>query len=163
MTKRPEFPPHLQRIIDEQRARNAQPVQPAHDAHGGHAAQPAKAKKFHSKVVADHEGVVYESALERDVAADLGRMKAAGEIAGWTWAPRFVLEHDPATPNTLVTYRPDFLVWPIDGGPWYAIDAKGMRLATFNVKARLWKVRYAQHPLYLVRRVRGGGRETIAA
>lgn len=153
--QRPQFPPHLQKVIDEQRARQ--------HAHAGGDPPAPKKTKFRSRTVVDGDGVVYESALERDVAANLEMRRQLGEIAKWTWAPRFLIEQDPATPNTLVTYRPDFIVWPLDNQPWYVIDAKGVRTATFNVKARLWKVRYPDHPLMLVRRVKGGGRVMVAA
>lgn len=120
-----------------------------------------KPRKYRNEFVVDHDGVIYESALERDTKAELELLLARRKIASWSWGPRFVLQNDPEQPNTLIYYRPDFLVRPSPEGfrvsgvlitcP-FIVDAKGRRTAVFNNKVRQWKVRYPKVPLVLVAR-----------
>lgn len=144
---RPPLPPHVLRALQEAAPKEVPGEPPPAPVNPG-----TKPTKFRSKVATDHEGVVYESRLERATSWELELMRQRGEIARWTWGPRFLLQQDPLKPNTMITYRPDFLVWPSSGGPWFALDAKGMRTAAFNLKVRLWKLRYPAHPLWLVKK-----------
>lgn len=102
-------------------------------------------------------GVVYDSEHEMHVAEWLGAEVRAGRVLEWKWGPRMLLQRDPDQPNTLITYRPDFIVRPVQvyetrfkADTWYAIDAKGYRTKEFNLKARLWRVAYPANALYVI-------------
>jgi hypothetical protein len=95
-------------------------------------------------------GELYDSKAERDYAAVLEHRRIEiQDIGRWAWAPRFVLQDNP-----LITYRPDFLVWPstfFTGQPFYAVDVKGHTTRDFSLRVRLWKARYPNVPLCVVK------------
>jgi hypothetical protein len=93
-------------------------------------------------------GELYDSKAERDYAAVLEARSRDGRgriIRAWSWAPRFVLQDEP-----LITYRPDFVFWTLDGRPRVA-DVKGHAARDFSLRVRLWKARYPDVPLAVVR------------
>jgi hypothetical protein len=146
-----DLPPHLQKLI-----RQENPWM------GGQAAK--KPSTYRSRTCVDRDGVMYDSEWERDLVPQLDALVAAGQLARWTWGPRFRLQQDTAQPNTLITYRPDYRLWPgphgfaIDGlvlVEWFVLDAKGgQSTPVFKNKARQWKLTYPhqQHPIVLARR-----------
>jgi hypothetical protein len=114
------------------------------------AAAPPKKNKLNNRWCWDEMGVVYQSKLERATAVELDHLVLVGKIERWSWGPRFLLQSDPERPGTLITYTPDFLVWPGGGHAWFVVDSKGMKTAVFQNKVRMWKVRYPTHQLWLV-------------
>lgn len=113
----------------------------------------SKPTKYRSRSVEGPMGELYDSQWECDVAWDLEMQLRRGEIARWSWAPRFVLQWDPQRPRTLVTYRPDFIVWKSRGASdWYAIDAKGVRTQLFARSERMWRVKFPNNPLVVLKK-----------
>ena len=135
MRRRGILPPSLVRVLEEEEGRG--PLA---------AAKPAK---YRSRLFEDGEHILFDSEWEADVRDQLELQRLRRLIDRWAYAPRFVLQRDPLRPRTMITYRPDFIVWPPEDEqlPWHVIDAKGVRTQLFMVKVRLWKMRMPEHKL----------------
>jgi hypothetical protein len=104
-----------------------------------------KRQKYNAVRCVGPLGELYDSKAERDYARILFEKDEALELIAWSWAPRFVLQDEP-----LITYRPDFVVWPLEGG-MHVVDVKGHAARDFSLRVRLWKSRYPNVPLCVVK------------
>jgi hypothetical protein len=93
-----------------------------------------------------HNGVRYASKAEAARAAELDQLKRAGEILTWIGQPTVRL----GVPENV--YRPDFLVIPSPGLPWFE-DVKGHETAKFRRDKKLW-ARYGDLPLNIIKKGR---------
>ena len=78
-----------------------------------------------------YNGVRYASKAEAERALSLDIMLQAGEVLDWIGQPTTRL----GVPENV--YRPDFLVIPLTGRPWYE-DVKGRETAKFRRDKKLW-------------------------
>lgn len=81
-----------------------------------------------------YNGREYPSALEANTRAQLDRMQTAGLVTSIREQVKFDLPAD-------ISYVADFLVTYAVGEP-RVIDAKGLKLAVFRMKAKLFKEKY---------------------
>lgn len=88
---------------------------------------------------------LYDSEAERDRAAELRLLEAAGEISGLEEQPRLEIER-------LVFYRPDFKYVERDGRLVYE-DVKGAEGERWRVIVRLWAI-HGPAPLLVTKRAR---------
>lgn len=134
------LPPALQRIIDQRRGAT-DPTQP-------------RKRKYGGKLCTDQLGILYDSMAERDRADELRAMLALGDIAWWSFGPRFVLveAHYDSRGRRVpaVTYRPDYLVRDKFQRVW-AEDTKGYATREFKMKQKLWAVKYPDVELRVIR------------
>lgn len=103
----------------------------------------ASSKSKYGAVKTEYAGVRYDSRGEARRAESLDMLVAAGECLDWVRQPKVAL----GVPE--LTYRPDFLVIPARGKPWYE-DFKGAETPEFRKNARLW-ARYGRLELRVVR------------
>ena len=95
---------------------------------------------------------MYDSAGEAEYARRLDLLKAAGAIHAWRRGGTWVLLDPPpgGGRRERITLRPDFEVWPAPGR-LEVRDFKGVVTAVFRLKALLFKRRYPDVPLVVVR------------
>lgn len=107
--------------------------------------------KYHARRT-EYAGAVYDSRGEAEYARHLDLLKAAGVIHDWRRGGEWVLLDTPpgGSRRDRITLRPDFEVWP-EPGRLEVRDFKGVMTAVFRVKARLFKRRYPNVPLIIVR------------
>lgn len=110
-----------------------------------------KPHKYHARRT-EYAGAVYDSRGEAEYARHLDLLKVAGVIHDWRRGGEWVLLDAPPGGNRRerITLRPDFEVWPAPGR-LEVRDFKGVVTAVFRVKARLFKRRYPNVPLIIVR------------
>lgn len=100
-------------------------------------------------------GVLYASKAEAARAAELDLQMMAGVVSWWIGQPLFRL----GVPEN--TYRPDFLVVPVEG-PARVEDVKGHRTRAFGRNLKLWRS-YGPCELWIIERgkvterIPGGG------
>lgn len=92
--------------------------------------KPGAKNKFRNCPVS-HDGFNFPSKLEGKRYLELKMQRNHGIIRGFTLQPAITLG------THLNRCRPDFLVFPNDGLPWYE-DVKGRELATFKKTKQLW-------------------------
>jgi hypothetical protein len=110
----------------------------------------ARPNKYHARRT-EHEGEWYDSAGEAEYARHLDLLQAAGAIRAWRRGGEWVLLDSPTgKKRDGITLRPDFEVWPAPG-QLEVRDFKGVVTAVFRLKAKLWKARYPDVPLVIVR------------
>jgi hypothetical protein len=98
-----------------------------------------------------YNSVRYASRAEASRAAELDILLKAGRILAWFGQITVRL----GVPENI--YRPDFLVIPSDGVPWFE-DVKGFETPKFRRDKKLWKA-YGRLELRVIRN--GGVVETI--
>ena len=107
-----------------------------------------KPHKYHARRTA-YGGAWYDSAGEAEYARRLDLLKAAGAIHDWRRGREWVLLDAPRRRDS-ITLRPDFEVFPAPER-LELHDFKGVMTATFRLKAKLFKARYQEVPLIVVR------------
>lgn len=96
------------------------------------------------------EGIRFDSKAEADYYAHLLMLKRAGEITQLTLQPKFILQEHPK-----ITYIADFdVTWAT--GERVVYDVKGMLNQTFKLKLKLFKAKYPEVMLQLIKRKRKG-------
>ena len=110
----------------------------------------ARPHKYHAKRTA-YAGAWYDSAGEAEYARRLDLLKAAGAIHDWRRGGEWVLLDSPTgRKRDGITLRPDFEVWPAPGR-LEVRDFKGVVTEVFRLKALLFKARFPDVPLLIVR------------
>lgn len=92
-----------------------------------------KPSKYGAKKT-EYKGVMYDSQLEANVAAQLDMLQKAGKVTRWERQVRFDLAGNNA-------YVADFVVHYRDGLP-RVLDPKGKELPVFRIKRKLFRERY---------------------
>jgi len=123
--------------------RGAPAPAPSASGHGRH--------KYGARRTA-YGGAWYDSRGEAAYAQRLDLLKATGAIRDWRRGGEWVLVDAPpgGRRRDRITLRPDFEVWPAPGR-LEVHDFKGVVTAVFRLKAKLWKARYPDVPLVIVR------------
>lgn len=93
-------------------------------------------------------GETYDSKAEAARACQLTLLQKAGHILSWKRGAADVMIDGPSR-GRRVTYRPDFIVWGINGEQW-AEDVKGFVPREFRIKAILWEQKHPDIPLRVV-------------
>jgi hypothetical protein len=111
-------------------------------------------RKYGGTLCTDSNGVLYDSQLERRRALELKILFEHGEITWWSWGPRYVLVDATVDERTgkrtaAVTYRPDFVV--LEKGVLRVEDTKGLKTQMFMLKQKLWKARYPNVELRVIK------------
>jgi hypothetical protein len=97
--------------------------------------------KYHNKkTVVD--GIEFDSKLEAGRYGELKLLLMTGEIKSFKRQPSFLFESG-------IRYRPDFIVWGLDGIPWVE-DSKGVRTKEFNLKEKIWQNEYPDMKLKVI-------------
>ena len=97
--------------------------------------------KYRSKPTI-YNGVRYASKAEAARACEFDFLLRAGHILLWIGQPTIRL----GVPENV--YRPDFLVIPTEGLPWFE-DVKGVETQKFRRDKKLW-ARYGKLPLRII-------------
>ena len=115
--------------------------------------------KYHARRT-EYAGACVRQPGEAGYARRLDLLKAARAIHAWRRGWEWVLLDAPpgGGRRDRITLRPDFEVWP-EPGRLEVRDFKGVLTAVFRLKARLWRARYPDVPLIIVR---ADGSETPA-
>jgi Protein of unknown function (DUF1064) len=91
------------------------------------------------------------NAVVTEYARRLDLLQSAGAIHAWRRGGEWVLLESPTgRKRDGITLHPDFEVWPAPGR-LEVRDFKGVVTAVFRLKAKLWKARYPDVPLLVVR------------
>jgi hypothetical protein len=101
-----------------------------------------------------YNGATYDSKGEAEFAQRLDLLKEAGAIHDWRRGKDWLLLEPPNE----IKYRPDFEVW-VTPDDFRLIDFKGALTDVFELKAKLFKARYPDTPLWLAF---ADGREELA-
>lgn len=97
--------------------------------------------KYHN-IKTTVDGILFDSKAEARRYSELKILKQAGLIDSFKRQPSFLFESG-------IRYRPDFIVWGLDGIPWVE-DSKGVRTKDFNLKEKLWKDEYPDMELRVI-------------
>jgi hypothetical protein len=108
---------------------------------------PSVVKRKYRNVPTEYGGRKYASKAEAARAAELDLLLRAGQIRAWQPQVLFRLGSDENC------YRPDFLVWHLDGST-HAEDVKGKSTPKFEADKRRW-LAHGPCPLWVLRSSRG--------
>lgn len=99
------------------------------------------ATKYHN-IKTEVDGILFDSKLEAKRYGELKILLKAGQIKSFKRQPSFLFESG-------IRYRPDFIVWGIDGICWVE-DSKGKKTSDFIMKEKLWKDEYPDMELRVI-------------
>lgn len=97
--------------------------------------------KYHN-IKTKVDGILFDSKLESRRYGELKLLLKAGQIKSFKRQPSFLFESG-------IRYRPDFIVWGLDGIPWVE-DSKGVKTKEFSLKQRIWKSEYPDMELRVI-------------
>lgn len=86
-----------------------------------------------------YDGILYASQAEARYAAKLDLLRRAGKIRHWSRQARYEI-------GPHICLVADFVVFPNAGGV-EVHEVKGMRLATWKIKEKLFRAKYPDIPL----------------
>ena len=96
------------------------------------------------------DGILFDSQLEADYYSDLKLQLKMGTIRGFCRQPEFVLQEGFGDVR-LITYRPDFIVFNLDG-TYNIVDTKGFETQEFKRTKRLFRAKFPKLELKVVKR-----------
>lgn len=98
-----------------------------------------------------HDGVFFRSQLECKRYCQLKLLFHAGEIAGFTLQPEFILQEGNEN-NRAITYKADFLILNNDG-TYTVEDTKGYESEQWKRTYKQFKLRYPKLDLKVIKEV----------
>lgn len=121
-----------------QRARRDKLEQRAKLINAGIIEPKTKGRSKYHQVKAVVNGQTYDSMGEAEFSHKLELRRIAGEIISWE-RPKPIVLVDAPTPRGRVTYKPDFLVYRLNGTKFYIdFKSKATETQSFRIKVKIW-------------------------
>lgn len=95
------------------------------------------------------DGICFDSKKEADYYYCLKLLEIAGEIAGFSLQPKFVLTEGNEEHRT-ITYKADFIIFNLDG-TFEIIDVKGYESEQWKRTYKMFRLKYLELELKIVK------------